>query len=767
MTQHATAPSRPRRGPRHPEHSQAEETRQVSRQTREERKTRVLTQGTASIVRSISDAVVAKDGEPFFLCPPNGQIDCNDGHGYGLYHDDCRFLGGYELHLAGAMPNSLAATEAAGTQLVLELTNPDIRMDNGSLIKKEELGITWTRRVVGRSRALEDTIQIRNYSRDEVAFPVELRFAARFEDVFQIRGLLTQQGGQRHEPRWDGQMLRFSYSGADGIDRLVDLSFEPAPDDRGTSSASFALRIAARDRVTLRVTARLGERPRPGATPMEQRGAPSDRPAGAPVRLAGPDPSEDWVGSDAWATSVRTDSLLLDAALARSLGDLQLLRSGLDGHRYYEAGIPWFATLFGRDALITALEALAFDQSMAADTLRLLAGKQGQRFDDWRDEEPGKMVHELRIGELARLEDIPQTPYYGTVDATPLFLMLLGRHAAWTGRLDLFHELRAGVEGALLWLSRHGDHDGDGYLDYESETKHSLVNQGWKDSGNAIVTADGDLAEPPIALVEAQGYAYRAWLETADLFERSGDPDRAADLRKQAAAMRERFERDFWSAQLDCYVLALANGSPCEVVASNAGHALWTGIADREHAARVASRLMEPDMFNGWGIRTLSTRAAAYQPIGYHLGTVWPHDNALIAAGLRGYGHDDAAERLFLAQLEAASHFAHARLPECFSGYDRSEYGAPVRYPVACHPQAWAAGAVPQLLTTSLGLQPEAFERRLRIVRPRVPRVIGQIELRGLPVGDARAHLRFVRSDSETRVEVIGVDGRLDVEVER
>jgi glycogen debranching enzyme len=730
---------------------------------RDRRKEQVLTQHTASVVRSISDAVVAKDGEPFFLCPPDGQVDCSSGHGYGLYHHDCRFLDGYELTIAGARPNALVATETEGSGMLIELTNPEIRLSDEQVLRKDQLGITWRRSIVGATPALEDAIGLRNYERHPVTVPLELRFAAGFDDVFAIRGLFTERSGDLLEASWESETLLFGYRGADGIDRALRIGFEPNPTRRRGDGVGFEVHLAERESATVRVTAEIIEQATPGATPIEPRDAPSEatRARRPWARTRHPAVPTD----ETWPTSVRTSSLALDAAVARSLDDLRTLRATLDGLRYYEAGIPWFATLFGRDALITALQTLAFDAEPAADTCRLLAARQGRALDEWRDEAPGKILHELRIGELARLNEIPHTPYYGTVDATPLFLILVAQHATWTGRLDLFEELRGPIDRALSWIDEFADTDDDGFVDYQSHTTRGLVNQGWKDSGDGIVDAEGRIARPPIALVEVQAYVYRAWLEIAGLFERAGDAPRADRLRRRAADLRDRFERAFWSDRLGCYVLALSTHGPCEVLASNAGHVLWGGIADADRAGRVAERLLSREMFNGWGIRTLSADAAGYHPVGYHLGTVWPHDNAIIAAGFRRYGLDDAADRIFVATVEATQHFPGARLPECFAGYDRAEYGVPVRYPVACHPQAWAAGTVPSMLISSLGLVPDAFERRLSIIRPRLPAFVPLAEIAGLPVGDARAHLRFERGAERTRVEVVAVDGDLHVDV--
>jgi glycogen debranching enzyme len=369
---------------------------------------------------------------------------------------------------------------------------------------------------------------------------------------------------------------------------------------------------------------------------------------------------------------------------------------------------------------------------------------------------------------MAHLNEIPQTPYYGTVDATPLFLILIARHAHWTGQTTLFNDLRENIEAALEWISEYADQNRDGYIEYQSRSKGGLINQGWKDSGNSMVNADGNLANPPISLVEVQAYVYMAKTSIADLYERAGEQNRAKRLRQEASELRQRFNHDFWMEDKGCYSMAMeAEGKQVKVISSNPGHALWAGIADEDKARRTAERLMADDMFNGWGIRTLSHRERRYNPIGYHLGTVWPHDNSIIAAGFRRYGFDEEALRIFTGIAEAAMNFEHYRLPEVFAGYGRHLYGVPVRYPVACHPQAWAAGTMPHLTETLLGLRPQAFERKLRIVRPVLPDFVDRLKVRRLKVGSAVVDLSFERSSEKTiAVEVLNIEGQLEVSVE-
>ena len=403
-------------------------------------------------------------------------------------------------------------------------------------------------------------------------------------------------------------------------------------------------------------------------------------------------------------------------------------------------------TLFGRDSLISGLQSLAYEPNVAEQTLRLLAKFQGDKVDDWRDEQPGKIMHELRVGEMAHLNEVPQTPYYGSIDATPLFLILLAEHAAWTCRLNVFHDLRGDAEKALKWMAEYGDPHHAGWLAYADKSSKGLSNQGWKDSGDSIMNADGSLAKPPIALAEVQGYVYLAKRGMAGLYRRDGDDAAADRLEKEADDLRRRFNRDFWLEDKGIFALALQDGGkPAAVVASNAGQALWSGIADADKARRTADRLMADDVFSGWGIRTLSMQEKRYNPSGYHVGSVWPHDNSLIVAGFRNYGLDEAARRVFAGIAEAATYFHGDRLPEVFSGFRREHFGVPVRYPVACHPQAWAAGSVPFLLQSLLGLTPEAFDGRLRIVRPVLPDGVDRVELHRLRVGEARVDLRFTR----------------------
>jgi glycogen debranching enzyme len=738
------------------------DTRQdLSPQEQQDRKQRVLAQGTPSIARSIAHAVVAKDGDIYFLTEPDGTVPLDRQHGFGLYYHDCRFLNGYTLRLGETKPHVLASSETRGYMTVFQLTNTDLHTPDGMFIPKESIGIKWERVIDATVQTLYDVLTFENFGLRPVVLPLALTFHAGFEDVFAVRGLLPERLGQLWPAAWTDGRLSLGYDGSDGLYRSVTIRFIPQPDATDATTARFTVTLQPEESKQILISLALAEaRDRQCVQSTPQHEQPDLHQVQAYLQAS----ADEWLGDH---THITSESVLLNMVLHRSLLDLRALRSTLAGRRFFAAGVPWFVTLFGRDSLIAALQTLAYDPRMAEETLRLLATYQGQRVDAYRDEQPGKILHELRVGEMANTGEIPHSPYYGTVDATLLFLILLGRHASWTGSLAVFHDLREHVEQALAWMATYGDLNGDGYMAYQSASEHGLINQGWKDSGDAIVNADGSLATPPIALVELQGYAYLARLTVAELYRRAGESARADQLAQEAQALRRRFNRDFWLADKGIYALALqAEHQPCAVVSSNPGHALWAGIADPEKAQRTAQRLMADDMFNGWGIRTLADSERRYNPIGYHLGTVWPHDNAIIAAGFRRYGYDDAFGRVFAGIVEAAMHFSAYRLPELFAGFQREEYGIPVHYPVACHPQAWAAGAVPYLVETALGLVPEAFEHRLRIVRPVLPAFIDRLEVQRLRVGQARVHLHFERTSSGIAVQVLECAGDLSVVIE-
>jgi glycogen debranching enzyme len=734
--------------------------RAASDEQRLERAARLHVDGHSSVTRSIAHALVLKDRDLFFLCEPDGAVPVGGEHGLGLYYHDCRFLHGYELRLDNVALEPLASTAQRGFTAVVQLTNPEMQTSDGHVIRRQTLGITWRRTLDRQELALHDVFVFQNFGTTPVRLPMSLVFTSAFEPIFVVRGMLSQRRGTLHEPVVGGDEIRFRYDGADQKPRELSIRLSLPELVIHDATATMQLELAPRARCEHHASLFIAEgSPLPSASGSRTR-----------VDVHAVEARAQRRSDRALERSVRVDSnaVALNRVVGRSLRDLHLLETGPHDLTFFAAGVPWYVALFGRDSLIAALQMLAFDREIAADTLRVMAKHQGTATNEWRDEEPGKIMHELRVGELAHLDEIPQTPYYGSVDATPLFLVLLGRHAAWSGSLELFNELQGHVSAALRWLSIYGDRNGDGFVEYRSTSTKGLANQGWKDSGDAICNEDGSLAEPPISLVEVQGYCYEAKRLIADLYRRSGDSSTADRLVADADRLRARFNTQFWLEDRQFYALALqGDGRPAAVISSNPGQALWTGIVDEERAPRVIARLLADDMFSGWGIRTLSSKESRYNPVGYHIGTVWPHDNGLIAAGFRRYGADKEACDIFSSIVDAATFFEHYRLPEAFGGFSRSEFEVPVRYPVACHPQAWAAGSVPMMLGALLGLTPEAFEQRLHIVRPVLPEFVEWLTLERLKVGAAQVNLRFTRgSNGSVETEVTDVQGRLDVIVE-
>ncbi len=721
----------------------------------------------------LTGTLVLKHDRLFLVTDAFGDIR-TDQRGLGLYTGDTRVLSRLELRIDGQRPLVLRTGTGAGYHSTIQMTNPDLtrnpleKGDASATLARQSLGIVRERSVVD---GLDERVRIHNYTMHVDRCLLTLTLDADFADIFEVRGVRRPARGERSPAQVDPQGVLFTYTGLDGRVRRtrVDLS-EPgarldaeASTDAGPASGvtlgfRWTIRPGEDRSLSLRVTSEV----------VEDRPAASRRRVPRTPTMTPNDPEAAHRAWRATSTSVTSSHAGVERALRRGMADLRLLVDpGPDeGERYIAAGIPWYDTLFGRDSIIAALQLLSIRPQVASDTLSILARLQATTNDDWRDAEPGKILHELRTGEMALAGEIPHTPYYGSVDSTPLFLMLLSEYERWTDDMALVDRLWPAALAALEWIDRSGDADGDGFVEYSRRSERGLRNQGWKDSADAIRWADGRLAEGPIALVEVQGYVYQARLGMARLARRRGDPTLAERLERAAEELRGRFEEAFWLEGPGTYAVALdGQKRAVDAVTSNAGHALWTGIASPEHAASVAESLMSPDMFSGWGIRTLSAAMAGYNPISYHIGSIWPHDNAICATGLWRYGFSEEASRIAATLLDATQYFRDARLPELFCGFDRTSSLYPVPYPVACSPQAWASGSTFQLVEAMLGLAPDAASHELQLRDPLLPAWLPDLRLENLVVGDAVVDLLVRRSNGSTGVEVLRRSGDIDVVV--
>ena len=690
-----------------------------------------------------------KAGELFGLFGPEGDVTDGPGSPEGLFFGDTRILSRLATTLEGQAPLLLGSRISEDGQLLLvDLANPDFLDARGGLVLPADTFHVSRLRFL-RPSAMVERLQLHNYDRRERRLRLGLVFAIDFADIFEVRGhRAAGRGTVTVRSERDGLVYR--YEARDGKLLEVTLTATPPPVELAPGRAGWSVELAAGGRCTVDLELRVGEAAGGPASFVRALAALRRERRRRALPMA----------------RIETSSALVDEIFARALADLRMLVTETPHGPYPYAGVPWFSTVFGRDGLITALETLWLAPRLGAGVLDVLAATQARTVDPARDAEPGKILHEARSGELARLGEVPFARYYGSVDATPLFVVLAGRWHRRTGDDATIARLWPALLGALAWIERFGDGDGDGFVEYARRSERGLVHQGWKDSEEAIFHADGRPAEGPIALVEVQAYVHAAWTEAARLAERLGECDRAAACRARARALAERFEARFWSDALGCYALALdGEKRPCLVRTSNAGHALLGDLASAERAARLAELLLSPRFFTGWGIRTVAEGEARYVPISYHNGSVWPHDTALVAAGLSRYGYTGAAVRLFEALLDAAAHSELRRLPELFCGFRRRPGAGPTPYPSACSPQAWAAAALPAALAAALGLEIEADPPRVRLRHPRLPAGLDWVRLRDLEVAGARLDILLRRHDRDVAVNVLDRTAPVEVQV--
>ena len=700
--------------------------------------------------RATTPARVLKHGDSFAVFEPHGDVTPGPGSEHGLYHRGTRFLSRFELLLANRRPLLLSSTVSDdNTVFTADLTNGDVVIDGRVAIERGTLHL-FRSRVLANGSWLE-ALRVSNHALHAVDVPLAVRVDADYVDVFEVRGTARLSRGQRLPPT-AGPELVLRYRGLDGVERRT--RFRLLCDHAAMDEDALRFHITLEPHASLEIEIAIGCELDDDVSPVGRyRDAVAARRQQATV-------------GDERGCQVLGSNHAFNRWFRRSASDLNMMMTDTPHGVYPYAGIPWFSTPFGRDGLITALELLWAAPDVARGVLAFLADTQATGYDDAKDAQPGKILHEMRDGEMAALGEIPFGKYYGTADATPLFVMLAHAYYARTGDLAFIDRLWPHVLAALDWMQRDGDPDQDGFLEYARRSESGLVQQGWKDSWDSVFHADSSLAEAPIALCEIQGYAFAAWRGAAELAQARGDARRAEAWQTRAAALRIRFDEAFWCEALGTYALALdARKQPCQVRTSNPGHCLFTGIANDARAARLAGTLMSEPSFGGWGVRTVASGCARYNPMSYHNGSVWPHDNAIVAAGLARYGFTAAAARIFSAMFDLSQAVDLSRLPELICGFHRRAGDSPTLYPVACAPQAWAAGAVYLLVQACLGLRIDAPSRRISFERAMLPDDIDWLRLLNIPLGTASLDLLLTRHASDVTATVLRRDGDVEIVV--
>jgi glycogen debranching enzyme len=686
------------------------------------------------------------DGKTFLSTTIAGDIMPPGAPDVGFFHDDTRFLSRLELRVDGYRTVVLSSSTEQTFASQIELTTGKSTMRETYEIPENTVHIR--REQLLSSETLFDNFAFENFNFHELELNIELAYEADFMDVFQVRGVAREKLGQYFLPVVRGDSIVFHYCGRDGVVRETIIHLSPEPDVVDGTTARWKLRLPPFKRFQLQTTIV------PHVEGKRSRSVRSD--FGQQLRLRREAIAE-WASH---STSFSASNSIFSEMVETCKADFHALQIPEARERVIAAGIPWFATMFGRDSIIAAYQSLMLNPRLAAETLRVLASHQGKEKNDWRDEEPGKILHEYREGEMTRAGEMPFGPYYGSVDATPLWLILLSETFNWTADEQLVKDLLPNAYRALEWIDSYGDLDGDGFVEYQRRSSKGLTNQGWKDSWDAIMHHDGEVAKSPIALCEVQGYVYEAKYRMASLMRSFGDIKTADRLKKESAEMAKRFEKAFWMPKLGFYAMALDREKrQTQVISSNPGHLLFTRMLAQDRAKAVTQRFMRDDMFSGWGWRTMSRDERVFNPLSYHRGSVWPHDNSLIAHGMALYEFREPANQLFTALYQAALNFRDYRLPELFCGIERREHDEPVQYPVSCSPQAWASGSVFLILMSVLGIRPSAQRRELNIVNPALPEFLEHFSIRNMRVGGSRVGLDFTRRGERTFCNVVDIEG--------
>ena len=684
-------------------------------------------------------ARVLKYGRMFFVFDRLGDVQTSGLGEEGLFYDGMRHLSALSLNLWNARPLLLSSTVATNNFLfTADLANLDVLSEGEMVIHRGTLHLVRTR-FLWRDSCFEKLMFV-NHGLENVEVPVRIGFDADFTDVFEVRGTVRERRGRRLEEKIDRNSVILSYEGLDNVVRQTCIRSDADAVAATPSGLEFELALRPKERATIQLEICCSSEVTADSIGY------TEALSSARFELA--------EMSRAFPQITSSNSRFSDW-MARSISDLEMMIAGNPERNYPYAGVPWFSTVFGRDGIITALQTLWLNPTIAKGVLEFLAATQADAIDFVADSEPGKILHEMRQSEMAKLGEVPFGRYYGSVDATPLFIVLAGAYFDRTADRPFLEKLWPHIQRALKWIDEFGDMDGDGFVEYARHSSKGLVQQGWKDSNDSVFHADGKIAEPPIALCEVQGYVYAAKLAAARLTRVLGDVNGGCELEVQAEALRTQFEEQFWCEDLGTYALALdGRKRACQVRASNAGHCLYTGIASPQRARRVVETLMHDDSFTGWGIRTVAINEARYNPLSYHNGSIWPHDNSIVANGMAKYGSKRMAGQVLLALLDLSSEVDLRRLPELFCGLKRRPGEGPTLYPVACSPQSWAAAAPFLILEGCLGISVQADRGRIVFDRPFLPEGIPQLSIRELRCGKVAVDLLLERRNDSVLVHL-------------
>jgi len=693
---------------------------------------------------------VLKHGDTFAVFDHHGDIRPVGMKEQGVFHEGTRFLSCLALRLGRGGPLFLSSTvNQENAILTVDLTNPDIR--EGDRISVSRGTLHLFRGVFLWQGACYQRLGLRNYGPVPIDVSFSIRFDADFADIFEVRGTRRPRRGRLLPPAIGGGTIVLAYEGLDHVVRRTRLEFAPVPERLTASEAHFTVSLGPQQEALVHVTA------------VCETGH-NELPAPPPFDVALGRAVDDLHGARTEAADVGTSNERFNDWVNRSLADLDMMITRTPGGLYPYAGVPWFSTPFGRDGIITALQCLWVNPAVARGVLAYLAATQADAEIPEQDAEPGKILHETRRGEMAALREIPFGEYYGSVDSTPLFVLLAGAYYERTADREFIASIWSNVERAVQWIDTYGDRDQDGFVEYYRHAADGLVHQGWKDSHDSVFHADGSLAEGPIALCEVQGYVYAAKMAAAELAAILNHPEMAARWVRQAEDLRERFERAYWCDELSTYALALdGKKRPCRVRTSNPGHCLFTGIVSHDRAARVGNTLLADSSFCGWGVRTVAAGEVRYNPMSYHNGSVWPHDNAIIGAGLARYRDKRGVLKILTGMFDASLFFDLNRMPELFCGFHRRPGEGPTWYPVACSPQSWAAATVFLLLHACLGVRIDAAADRVYFDYPLLPPFLREVRIRGLRVGTGSVDLLLTRHGDDVGVNVLGRTGHVEV----